>query len=485
MLAIKKAIFFIAILCLVFFPLKAQDYWHSEIISVEKSQGIMKKLLEMDLDLLMERNNRVYIIVGFDDFLKLQEENIPYTLETFDFYPYKQMEVSLLGGINGKYHSYKELERDLLALQDSYPQIAKVRDIGDSLEGRNIYALKISDNVHLEEGEAKVIFIGCHHAREWISVEVPFLLGKYLVENYEINSQVKDLVDQSEIWIIPLLNPDGLEYSIHFYRYWRKNRRDNGDGTFGVDLNRNYGHNWGFDDEGSSPNPFSNVYRGTSPFSEPETQATRDLFAGKNFQAMITYHSFSQVILYPWGYTEQPTEEDQLLDQIAADMSTFIQSVNGNVYDYYQSGELFYLTNGDTTDWTFGTYGIPSYTIELPPEGEPQGGFFNAEENIQPIFNENLPAMLYLIDWSIQNFSSNTDFPIRTERRPKDRVKPKKKIRVGRDRKGGREEQNWREERDQLEGINGREDRVKMQSSKLKPKDRKTSEVGRKATKLL
>lgn len=460
----KKIIFFTAILCLVFFPLKAQDYWHTEILSVEKNQGTMKKLLEMNLDFLMERNNRVYIIVSFDDFLKLEKENIPYALETFNFYPYKQMEVSLQGGVNGQYHSYGELERDLLALQDSYPHIAKVLDIGDSLEGRNIYALKISDNVHVEEEEAEVLFIGCHHAREWISVEVPFLLGKYLIENYEINSQVRDLVDQSEIWIIPLLNPDGLEYSINFYRYWRKNRRDNGDGSYGVDPNRNYGYNWGLDNVGSSPSPASQVYRGTSPFSEPETQVIRDLFAGKNFQAVITYHSYSQVILYPWGFTDKPTNEDQLLDQIAADMSTLIQSVNGNFYDYYQAGESFYLTNGDTTDWTFGTYGIPSYTIELPPKDELHGGFFNAEEDIQPIFNENLPPSLYLIEWSIQNFNSNTDFRLRIERRPRERVKLKNKILFGR------------------EARNERDGEVKMQSSKLKTEDGKTSDVKSKRT---
>ncbi|GAF89801.1 unnamed protein product, partial [marine sediment metagenome] len=121
----KKAILFITTFCLVFLPLEAQDYWNTEIISVEKDQETVKKLMEMDLDLLMERNNRVYIIVGFNDFLKLQKENIPYALETFNFYPYKQKEVSLQGGINGRYHSYAELERELLALQDSYSHIAR------------------------------------------------------------------------------------------------------------------------------------------------------------------------------------------------------------------------------------------------------------------------------------------------------------------------------------------------------------------------
>lgn len=401
----NKAILTVLITCLAFGPLVAQNYWNTHIISVEKNQEILKKLYKMNLDFLMEWEGRVYIIAYFEDFSQLREENIPYTLETFNFYPFRQTQRSIQGGVNGDFHSSSELERDLLALEDSYPNLARVFIIGESLEGRNLYALKISDNVNNDEAEAEVIFIGCHHAREWISVEVPFLLGKYLVENYASDSQVRDLVDQSEIWIIPLLNPDGLEYSIHFYRYWRKNRRDNEDGTYGIDLNRNYGYQWGIDNIGSSPYTFSDTYRGPSAFSEPETQAIRDLFAQRNFSALISFHSYSQDILYPWGYSDQPSPDDLLLEQMAMDMATQIQAVNGNIYGFMQAGEGFYLTNGDTTDWSYGVYGIPSFTIELPPADRLEGEFFNAEEDIQPIFNENLPAMLYLIDWSVQNSS--------------------------------------------------------------------------------
>lgn len=404
---VKKAFLIAILLSFTLGPINAQDYWSTHIISVEKNQEILKKLSKLDLDFLMEWDNRVYVAVQFADFPKLQEDNIPYTLETFNLFPFRQIQSTSRGGVNGDYHSYGELEQDLFALEESYPDLARIYVIGETHERRNIYALKISDNVNIDEAEAEVIIIGCHHAREWISVEIPYLLGEYLVENYATDSQVRDLVDQSEIWIIPLLNPDGLQYSIHFYRYWRKNRRDNGDGTLGVDLNRNYGYLWGYDNEGSSPFPSSNIYRGPSAFSEPETQAIRDLFAQRNFSSLISYHSYSQVILYPWGYTDQPPPDDALLDQIAADMSTRMQAVNGNVYGFMQAGESFYLTNGDTTDWSYGVYGIPSYTIELPPIDNLHGGFFNAEEDIQSIFDENLPAMLYFIDWTIQNPSSS------------------------------------------------------------------------------
>ena len=404
---LKKASCTAILLSLILVPINAQDYWSTHIISVEKNQEILNKLSKMDLDFLMERDNRIYIVVQFADFPQLQEKNIPYTLETFNLFPFRQAQSASSGGVNGDYHSYGELEQDLFALEESFPNLARISVIGVTHERRNIYALKISDNVHSDEAEAEVIIIGCHHAREWISVEIPYLLAEYLLDNYATDSQIRDLVDQSEIWIIPLLNPDGLQYSIHFYRYWRKNRRNNRDGTYGVDLNRNYGYQWGYDNEGSSPFTSSETYRGPSAFSEPETQAIRDLFAQRNFSSLISYHSYSQVILYPWGYTDQPSPDDALLDQIAADMSTRMQAVSGTVYEFMQAGESFYLTNGDTTDWSYGVYGIPSYTIELPPIDNLHGGFFNAEEDIQSIFNENLPAMLYFIDWTIQNPSSS------------------------------------------------------------------------------
>ena len=384
--------------------LRAENAERSVIISIAKSISLADKIDALDLDLLGEWNGKVYVLAGPADLEKLEKENVAYIPETPRSYPPSSPVLFPQGGINGAYHSYLELETDMLVLQQKYPNIVKVFDIGDSLEKRNIYAMKISDNVALEEDEAEVLFLGCHHAREWISVEVPFLLGKYLAENYATNPDIKRLVDQSEIWIVPLVNPDGLEYTIHVYRYWRKNRRDNGKSNFGVDINRNYGYKWGIDNAGSSLNPASEVYRGTAAFSEPETRAVRDLFLSKDFQAMISFHSFSQVILYPWGYTKLPSDKDAQMKEIAAEMSAKIQAVNGRLYDYGQSGTSLYLTNGDVTDWTFAVTGIPSYTIELPPIDELGGGFFNRQEDIDPVFRENLAAMTSLIEHSIQNY---------------------------------------------------------------------------------
>jgi len=373
-----------------------------QIVSVPTAPGLAVRLRRMGLDPFAEWEGQIYILASPRGLASLRSAGISYAPENGRLSSSRFAAAGSQGGLNGAYHSYKELESDLFALEQQYPALAKVYDLGLSLEGRHIYALKISANPARDEAE--VLFLGCHHAREWISVEVPFLLGKYLVENYGLDSDIQRLIDSSAVWIIPLVNPDGLEYSIQTYRYWRKNRRDTGDGSFGIDLNRNYGYQWGADDDGSSPNPDSEVYRGPAAFSEPETRAVRDFFLGRNIRALVSYHSFAQTIIYPWGYTTVPAEKDAAMEAIAAHMAALIQAVNGRTYSYGESSRDMYLTNGDLTDWAYGVSGIPAYTIELPPADEIHGGFFNAEADIASIFSENLPAMLYLIDWSIRDF---------------------------------------------------------------------------------
>ncbi|MBD3415115.1 MAG: hypothetical protein GF421_11875, partial [Candidatus Aminicenantes bacterium] len=376
-----------------------------------------------NLDVLFQKQDQIFLVASTQDLIELDQAGIIYTLETHRFLPSSSQTFSAQGGINGDYHSYLELEKDLLLLESSYPQLAKLEVIGTSLENRNIYALKISDQVHQQENEARVIFLGCHHAREWISVEVPYLLGQHLLENYASDPDIKNLIDRSEVWIVPLVNPDGLVYSIYHYRYWRKNRRDNGDGSYGVDPNRNYGYQWGYDNLGSSSNPYSPVYRGPSPFSEPETQAVRDFMTGKSFQALVSYHNYSQIILYPWGYTEEPSSLDELLSEMSEDMSALMEQVNGTEYEFGRAGDSLYLTNGDTTDWSLGVFGIPSFTIELPPVDQLTGGFYNSEQDIIPIFQENLPAALYLISWAVEQHAQVSSSRVTDSEPSKDKAK--------------------------------------------------------------
>jgi carboxypeptidase T len=366
------------------------------VVGIAKREFTAKGLSRLGLDLLLETEGRIYAVVTPDDMAALAAAGVRFTLEPDRFAPARPGPVSPSGDINGAYHSYPEIETEMRLLERGHPGLARLYELGESLEGRRVYGLKISDNPDQDEGEPAVLFVGCHHAREWISVEVPFLFGRYLLENYDLDPAVRRLVDEREIWVVPVVNPDGLEYSIHVYRYWRKNRRANPDGSFGVDINRNYPFAWGTDDLGSSGVPSAEDYRGPGPSSEPETRAVERLFAGRDVGALVSFHSFSQTILYPWGYTSSPAPAEPELRTIGEAMAGLIAGVGGTVYAVGQAASALYLTNGDLTDWTYGVSGTPSYTIELPPVDILHGGFFNSEADIAAIFAENLPAMMYL-----------------------------------------------------------------------------------------
>jgi carboxypeptidase T len=294
------------------------------------------------------------------------------------------------------YHSAASLEQDLRQLADSQPEIVELREIGRSVENRPIWALRIGER---RGSTRKALFLGCHHAREWLAVEVPYQLAAYLVEHAN-QPPVQQWLSQGEIWVAPMVNPDGHEYSRTQERLWRKNRRRNQDGSFGVDPNRNYGYMWGtLNINTSSHVPSDETYVGRHAFSEPETRAVRDLIARELFRGVITYHSYSQLILYPWGYTSRPitdpTDRD-LMVTLAQRMQTLIRNVHDTTYTPQQSSQL-YPTAGDTTDWTYGVYQIPSFTIELRPRTQGEGGFILPPEQIQPTWEENQPAALEFI----------------------------------------------------------------------------------------
>ena len=294
------------------------------------------------------------------------------------------------------YHSAESLEQDMRQLASSHPQLVELQEIGRSVENRSIWALRLGER---RGSTHKVLFLGCHHAREWVAVEVPYRLAEYLV-NHANQNPVQQWLTQGEIWIAPMVNPDGHEYSRTEDRLWRKNRRRNPDGSVGVDPNRNYGYMWGtLDINTSSHVPSDETYVGPHAFSEPETRAVRDLIARELFRGIITYHSFSQLILYPWGYTSKPitapTDHDQMVE-LANRMQQLIRDVHDVTYTPQQSSEL-YPTAGDTTDWTYGIYQIPSFTIELRPRTWAAGGFILPPEQIQPTWEENRVAALEFI----------------------------------------------------------------------------------------
>ena len=224
-----------------------------------------------------------------------------------------------------------------------------------------------------------------------------------------MDPNIRNLVDDRQIWIVPVVNPDGFIYSWENERLWRKNRRYNGffedrEDVYGVDLNRNYGFVWGLNDTGSSPDPWSQIYRGTTAFSEPESQAVRDLVQAHDFQALVTYHNYSQLILYPWGYDPNSAPGAPLLSNMAKRMSQLIEDVHGVYYTPQQAYQL-YPTNGTTDEWSYGTHSIPSFTVEVRPRGAPY--FELPEDEILPTCQENFPAALYIISWQRTDLNGN------------------------------------------------------------------------------
>ena len=293
------------------------------------------------------------------------------------------------------FHSGESLEQDMRELAAKRPELVEIKEIGRSLENRPILALRIGER---KSGVRKLLFMGCHHAREWFAVKVPFLLARELIERAD-EAPIAGWLGKGESWIAPMVNPDGHAFCRGHNRLWRKNRRPNPDGSFGVDPNRNYGYMWGVLNT-SSHVPSDDTYIGPRAFSEPETRAIRDLVAAEKFAGLITYHSYSQLILYPWGYTVDEIVDPvdrAALSGLAKDMAGAIKAVHGVAYVPEQSSQL-YRTAGDTTDWTYGTYAIPSFTIELRPSSAEEGGFVVPASQIEPTYQENRAAAFLLID---------------------------------------------------------------------------------------
>ncbi|MBY0553779.1 zinc carboxypeptidase [bacterium] len=298
------------------------------------------------------------------------------------------------------YHNYAELTEAISTLAKNNPDIVQMSSIVKTQEGRDIWALRITSDLNTAPNKPAVIFMGGHHAREHLSVEMPIMLAQYLVDQYRAgNQRIISLVNSRDIHIIPVVNPDGMEYDIKdgSYKMWRKNRTRNANGTYGVDLNRNYGYQWGTG--GSSADPGSDTYKGPTPFSEIESKAIRDYVeTHTNITVLLTIHSFSKLILYPWGhkYSGIETGADKQVHEVMAR-----KMAEWNGYTPEQSSEL-YIASGDTTDWSYGAHKIISFTFELDPanNGFGGGGFYPGAGVIQPVFQKNIEPFLYLIDYS-------------------------------------------------------------------------------------
>ncbi|MBN1425568.1 hypothetical protein JXA88_13520 [Candidatus Fermentibacteria bacterium] len=308
----------------------------------------------------------------------------------------EDLEARYAAGIRGPawgiYHTLAEAKALLDSVHAACPAItAAPFSLGTSHEGRPIWALKISDNPHLDEDEPEILIDGLHHAREVMSVETILDFARLLCSGYDDDPEIRAVVDQRQIFLVPVVNPDGMVYNEQVNPQgggmWRKNRRDNGNGTFGVDLNRNYSYEWGRDD-GSSADPASNVYRGPAPSSEPETQAIIAFMVSRRLVTHLSMHSFLGAALIPWGYTSAPAPDDDLLRTWARRLSA------DNGYAVAQPAEVLYLCSGMTTDYAYGDTEaknrIISSTIEIGGSG-----FWPAEHEVPALIEECRAPLLH------------------------------------------------------------------------------------------
>ena len=296
------------------------------------------------------------------------------------------------------YHTWEEINTRLDQLVAAHPGLVHALDVGTTVEGRTIQGVRIGTG----EAGAKpaVLFNGCQHAREWVATMVPTFIADELAAGYGTDSRITALLQLVDVYIVPVVNPDGY---IHTYvsggdRYWRKNRRDNGTSCRGVDLNRNWNIDWN-GGESTSTDTCSDVYVGSSPFSEPETSSMRDfILARPNIAAHIDFHNYSQLILQNWGWTNVPAPDAEEIDDLGGEMSAAIFAVHGESYPHGGGDELLYLASGVFPDWTYDATGAFGYTIELRPTGSP--GFELPPDQIRPTAEENLQAALEMMEWA-------------------------------------------------------------------------------------
>jgi hypothetical protein len=292
-------------------------------------------------------------------------------------------------GYDKGYRTYDQIAARLHELAAQAPEIATLVDIGDSWEktqgkaNRDIWAL------HLRKGTGAkpvVVFAACHHARELVTPEMALMEAEKLVTEYGKDAEVTAAVDNRDIWIVPMVNPDGHVIVETTGVDQRKNGNNvtGGKHRVGVDLNRNYDTAWGT--VGDSGNPESDTFRGSKAFSEPETQAIRDLLSKVKPVVYLTFHSFSNSVMWSWDQKSEPPSDPRL-----AVLGAQLGKLSG--YKAYQGCEM-YLNSGDDVDWAFEHLGTLAYTVEVGSWGD---GFMPPAKKVPQFWKENGPMMTHAL----------------------------------------------------------------------------------------
>jgi hypothetical protein len=364
----------------------------------------MQRLLALNLDLAsctppLRAQRRVEVIATDRDLATLRAGGFAFAilqpnLEAFYAaeaarFPVVPSLIPALGqGAMGGHWTLAEMEAILDSLHAQNPAICAAKvSIGSSLENRPIWMVKISDNVGVDENEPEVMFDALHHAREPLSMEATLVFMDWLVRNYGTDPLATFLVDERELYFVPCVNPDGYEYNRTTNPggggLWRKNRRPNGDGTFGVDINRNYGTGWSAPNGGNSTITSDETYRGTAPFSEPETQVLDAFVQSRHFVTTFSTHTYQDVLLRPWGW--QLGDPPNVADYNALG-SYFVQE-NGILHGSISN--LLYIAAGNAVDHNHVVHGAIAFTAELGRSNE--GGFWPAGPAITDIATRHQP----------------------------------------------------------------------------------------------
>jgi carboxypeptidase T len=298
------------------------------------------------------------------------------------------------------YHTYAEMVADVAATAAAHPDIVQRLAIGTSYQGRTIWAVKISDNVAVDENEPEVLFDGLTHSDEHMGLEMTLHIMHWLADGYGHDPRITSIVNNREIWIVLAVNPDGAEYDISGgkFHFWRKNRQPTpGTSYIGTDLNRNFGYRWGIAEGRTSKNPAAITYMGPSAFSAPETRNIRDFLASRvvngrqQIRTAITFHESGRLVMWPYGYTYADVPGDMTIDDhnALAIIGKHMAATNG--YRPEQASDL-YLTSGTTRDYEYGLYRIFSYTFELSVKDYPDDALIASETG------RNKEAVLWLIE---------------------------------------------------------------------------------------
>lgn len=300
-----------------------------------------------------------------------------------------RMSVGSMGG----FRTLSEIHQEMDRLAAAHPSLVSAKfSIGQSLQGREIYAMRISTTPGTHDPAKPVAwFDAIHHAREPMSGESLLQFADHLATNYGVDDDVTRIVETRNVLFIPCVNPDGYEYNRQTNPngggLWRKNRR----GSYGVDLNRNYDYEWGGQWSGSSGNQSSETYRGASPFSEPETQAIRDLLATQTPGMSVSAHTYSDLWIYPWGYDTVFTTENQQYRNWS------IEQTADNGWVYGTAWEVLYTANGVSDDYHYGEHGTYAFTPEIGNNGD---GFWPDPNRIPALAADAIPPYMLVAQWT-------------------------------------------------------------------------------------